>query len=113
MVKKFRVIDDGNFLTYIFFFCAQAGGRELAILILLFSGIWPYTKQLVSLVLWFLPPSALSVSRRGNVFMWLDALAKWSMVDIFVLILTIAGFRVSVKRYVEWGCDLSRWEREY
>lgn len=74
----------------------NAGGRELAILILIFSGIWPYTKQLITLCLWFAPPSVVSVSRRGSIFLWLDALAKWSMVDIFVLVLSVAAFRVSV-----------------
>jgi len=74
----------------------KAGGEELAILILIFSGIWPYTKQLITLVLWFTPTSSVSVSRRGSVLMWLDWLAKWSMIDIFVLIITVAAFRVSV-----------------
>ena len=71
----------------------HAGGQELAALILLFSGVWPYTKQLITLSLWFLPPSVVSVTRRGHFLMWLDILAKWSMIDIFVLLITIAGFR--------------------
>ena len=71
----------------------NAGGRELAIMILVFSGIWPYTKQLITLVLWFLPPSRLSTSRRGSILLWLDWLAKWSMIDIFVLVISIAAFR--------------------
>ena len=36
----------------------HAGGQELATLILLFSGIWPYTKQLITLALWF--PATIS-----------------------------------------------------
>jgi hypothetical protein len=71
----------------------NAGGRELAIMILVFSGIWPYTKQLMTLVLWFLPPSRCSISRRGSILLWLDWLAKWSMIDIFVLVISIAAFR--------------------
>ena len=71
----------------------HAGGQELAALILLFSGVWPYTKQLITLSLWFLPPSVVSVTRRGHFLVWLDILAKWSMIDIFVLLITIAGFR--------------------
>lgn len=74
----------------------QAGGKELAALILIFSGIWPYTKQLISLALWFLPPSWCSISRRGSIFLWLDTLAKWSIVDIFTLVVSIAAFRLSV-----------------
>lgn len=74
----------------------KAGGEELAILILIFSCIWPYTKQLMTLALWFTPTSWVPVSRRGSVLVWLDWLAKWSMIDIFVLIISLAAFRVSV-----------------
>jgi hypothetical protein len=74
----------------------RAGGRELAILIFIFSGVWPYTKQLITLALWFMPPSRVSIARRGSILLWLDWLAKWSMVDIFVLVISIAAFRVSV-----------------
>jgi hypothetical protein len=75
----------------------EAGGVALAIMILIFSGIWPYTKQLITLVVWFLPPDRLSVSRRGSIFIWLDALAKWSSVDIFFLVVTLVGFNISIK----------------
>ena len=75
----------------------KAGGKELAILIVLLSGVWPYTKQFVTFVLWFLPPKRVSITRRGSIFLWLDVLAKWSMVDIFVLIVSITAFRVSVQ----------------
>jgi Na+-transporting methylmalonyl-CoA/oxaloacetate decarboxylase gamma subunit len=91
----------GNFFEFSMAFSIveiwNAGGKELAIMILLFSGVWPYTKQVITLALWFLPPTRVSVSKRGSIFLWLDALAKWSMVDIFVLVITVAGFRVSVK----------------
>jgi hypothetical protein len=91
----------GNFFEFSMAFSIveiwNAGGKELAVMILLFSGVWPYTKQVITLALWFLPPTMVSVSKRGSTFLWLDALAKWSMVDIFVLVITVAGFRVSVK----------------
>jgi len=74
----------------------NAGGKELAILILVFSGIWPYAKQLITLVLWFTPTSWVPISRRGSILVWLDWMAKWSMIDIFVLIICLAAFRVSV-----------------
>lgn len=77
-----------------------AGGQELAILIFIFSFAWPYAKTLLTLALWFVRPSTLSVKRRGSILLWLDFLAKWSTIDIFVLIITIVSFRVSVKRYV-------------
>lgn len=75
-----------------------AGGKELALLIFFFSFAWPYTKQILTLVIWFAPTKKLSVNTRGSTLLWLDALAKWSMVDIFVLVVTIVAFRVSIKR---------------
>jgi uncharacterized paraquat-inducible protein A len=71
----------------------NAGGYGLAILILIFSGIWPYTKTLMTLALWFIPPTRVSVSKRGSILLWLDWLAKWSIIDIFVLVISIAAFR--------------------
>jgi len=75
----------------------KAGGHELAILILVFSGIWPYTKLLLTLWLWFSSPSKMPIARRGSILLWLDCLAKWSMVDIFVLVISIAAFRISIE----------------
>lgn len=75
----------------------NAGAKSLAILILIFSGVWPYTKQCITFVLWFLPPTRCSTTRRGKIFLWLDVLAKWSMVDIFVLLCTLAAFRISIE----------------
>ena len=75
----------------------NAGGQGLAILILIFSGIWPYTKLLMTLAIWFMSPSRLSVSKRGSVLSWLDWLTKWSMIDVFVLVICIAAFRVSIE----------------
>merc|ERR1712038_2089646 len=74
----------------------EAGAKELAIMILLFSGIWPYTKQLAVSVLWFTPPRLIPVGMRESIFIWLDRLGKWSFVDIFVLILSLSSFRVSI-----------------
>lgn len=105
----------------------DAGGKELAILILLFSGVWPYTKLAITICLWFAPPSMVSIQRRGSILMWLDTLGKWSvrlkptqatqsptprfshphtdyigslrlqMMDVFVMIISIVAFRVTIK----------------
>lgn len=66
-------------------------------MILIFSGIWPYTKCVTTMFLWFAPPRICPVDRRDNILLWLDALAKWSFVDIFILVMTLAAFRVSVQ----------------
>jgi Paraquat-inducible protein A len=51
----------------------------------------------MTLGLWFASPSTVSVSRRGSVLLWLDFFAKWSIIDVFVLIVTIVTFRVAIK----------------
>jgi hypothetical protein len=75
----------------------NAGAKSLAILIAIFSGFWPYTKQLITLFLWFTPTKWVTSKRRGSILHWLDVLGKWSMVDVFVLLMTLASFRLSVE----------------
>lgn len=70
-----------------------ADAKEMAIFIMIFALIWPYVKQFTTLFCWVLPPSTLSISRRGSIYLWLDTLAKWSMVDIFVLLISMIAFR--------------------
>eukprot|EP00940_MAST-03C_sp_MAST-3C-sp2_P000408 g408.t1 len=74
----------------------KAGAQELALLLVIFSGIWPYAKQFAVLFLWFAPPSWVSPTRRGSVFSWLDSLGKWSMIDIFVLVIALISFRLTI-----------------
>jgi hypothetical protein len=75
----------------------EAGATELAVIVAIFSGVWPYTKQLITLFLWFSPTRWVSVLKRGSILSWLDALGKWSFIDIFVLVITLVAFRLSVK----------------
>ncbi|GKY93773.1 hypothetical protein MPSEU_000344500 [Mayamaea pseudoterrestris] len=74
----------------------NAGYKPLAMLMLIVSGVWPYAKQLITIILWFLPPKLLSTKRRGSILLVLDFLAKWSMVDVFVMIVCLAAFRVQI-----------------
>lgn len=69
-------------------------------IIFLLSFAWPYTKQLMILGLWFASPLHVSVARRGSIFLWLDLLGKWSIIDIFVLVIVLVGFQISIQRYV-------------
>lgn len=89
----------------------NAGARGMAMLIAIFSGLWPYVKQLVSLTLWFAPPTPPrwlagiglfkrlwpSSKRRGRVLSWLDALGKYSFIDIFVLVIAMVAFQISIE----------------
>lgn len=69
-------------------------------IIFLLSFAWPYSKQLIVFGLWFASPTTVSVSTRGSTLLWLDLLGKWSIVDIFVLVMVLVGFRISIERYV-------------
>lgn len=71
--------------------------RELAVFLALFSGIWPYLKQLCTMFLWIAPTKWVSVSKRETMLIRLDILGKWSFVDIFTLIMSLVGFRIMVK----------------
>jgi len=74
----------------------ENGGKEMVILIWLFTGIWPYVKLILSLLVWITPTSRLGVKRRGQVLLWVDALAKLSVVDIFTMILGVAVLLVFI-----------------
>jgi len=83
-----------KFLEFRFFESTQKtyknGGAEMVILLWICSGIWPYLKILLSLVIWMAPPKYLSVKRRRNLILWIDALARLSIIDIFTLIFGFA-----------------------
>ncbi|CAB9496714.1 Paraquat-inducible protein A [Seminavis robusta] len=72
------------------------GGMEMSIMLWIFTGIWPYVKLLASLFLWLVPPRMLSVSYRGKMLLWIDALTKLSIVDIFTMILALAVLLVYI-----------------
>eukprot|EP00943_MAST-04B_sp_MAST-4B-sp1_P007716 g7716.t1 len=74
-----------------------AGGKILAVILVIFSGMWPYTKVCISIFLWMAPPTWYAPSSRGSAFMWLDALGKWSIIDIFVLVLSMVGFHLLIE----------------
>jgi hypothetical protein len=62
----------------------------MVVLIWIFTGIWPYVKLLLSLLAWVVPTDYIGVKRRGNILLWIDALAKLSVVDIFTMLLGVA-----------------------
>jgi hypothetical protein len=66
--------------------------------VLLFDvvGIWPYIKILLSLLVWVTPTKYIGVKRRGTILLWIDALAKLSVVDIFTLVLGVAVLLVFI-----------------
>ena len=75
----------------------RAGTYELAIFIGLFSGVWPYAKCLMMLTAWCLPSCCLSYKKRGQLLMTLDTLGKWSLIDLYVLAMTMLAFWVNIE----------------
>lgn len=74
-----------------------SGVKSLAIIIFLLSVLWPYCRQCILLFLWIAPPSRLSIQRRGVILNQLDSLGKWSIVDIYLLMISLVCFRISLK----------------
>ena len=65
----------------------------LAILVAVFSGIWPYVKLITLLLCWCLNESKLSPRVRERLLIILDILGKWSLLDSYVLIMMTVAFR--------------------
>ena len=64
----------------------------LSLIILIFSGIWPYLKLAIMLVCWWLPAKFINSKLRERMLMVLDALGKWSLIDSFVLTMMMVAF---------------------
>lgn len=71
----------------------QARIYPLFFLVVVFSGIWPYMKLMLLFASWVTPTTRLSASQRGKLLMALDSLGKFSLVDIYVLVLMVVAFR--------------------
>jgi hypothetical protein len=72
----------------------RAGVYNLALVILLFSGIWPYIKVTLMWIAWAAP---CDTNARGSTLKILDAFGKWSLVDAFVMMLFMVLFHFQVK----------------
>lgn len=65
----------------------------LGLLIICFSGLWPYIKPMLMMMCWFMPPKHLSIEKRQGLLNFLDAFGKWSLVDTFVMVLFMVAFK--------------------
>jgi hypothetical protein len=79
----------------------NSDAKLLAVIVVVFSGIWPYTKNVILALAWYLP---LSVQRRDWVMMWLRRLGKYTLIDIYV----------SMHSMLRWYCVkiLEDWIRQ-
>ena len=80
----------------------ENGGYEMAIFLLIFLGIWPYLRCLMSLILWFVPPRWLASSHRGRILIWIDAMNKLTVRDIFKFLLIIAVIFIFIGGAYVW-----------
>lgn len=55
--------------------------RLLAIIVMIFSGIWPYTKNVILAVAWCVP---MTTARRDWILTQLRRLGKYTLVDVYV-----------------------------
>jgi hypothetical protein len=92
--KKMHVFDFSMWKSIQDFW--DAGTYLLSILIAVWSGIWPYIKCTLLLGCWILPPRILPVSKRRLIIWIVSFLAKWSMLDIFFLIIFDVAFRFHI-----------------
>jgi len=74
----------------------QAKVWEMAILIIAVSVIWPYVRMLTMLFCWCAPTSVLHPYRRESILSWLDFLGKWSMFDIYTILLFVACLSLKI-----------------
>ena len=70
----------------------------LGIIIVLFSVLFPFFKLIVLSVLWYLP---LGETQRNSYIHWLGILGKWSMLDVFVVAITIVITKLSGLAHAE------------
>ncbi len=77
---------------------AQQGEYFLALIILVFSVIFPTMKLATLLGLWATP---LSDARRTRALQWLGFLGRWSMLDVLILALMIVIVKVRAVANVE------------
>ena len=75
----------------------KGGAYGLAVLIGVFSGMWPYIKLFTMVILWFVPATE---KMRGKLLHWLDVLGKWSLVDAYVLCLMAVAFGFNTDRTI-------------
>jgi uncharacterized paraquat-inducible protein A len=79
----------------------HAKAYTLAILVAVFSGVWPYTKLILMLCVWFLDGKKLSFRARERLLVVLDTLGKWSLLDAYMIVMFIVAFHIQIRLFDE------------
>jgi len=74
--------------------CWNAGAYCIAILTFLLSGVWPLVKLVILLSFWVASPSCIGYSTRGHILRFLDEYGKYSIIDSWLGILSLAAYRL-------------------
>jgi hypothetical protein len=65
----------------------------LAIIIVLFSGIWPYAKNIILIIVWYTP---MKKRNQEGVILWLSRLSKYTLVDVFAVVGVLVGVQLQL-----------------
>ena len=71
-----------------------SGAKFLTVVIVIFSGIWPYLKNVILAIVWYIP---MSVESQTSVLLWLSRLSKYTLVDVFLVIGVFVGIQLQLK----------------
>mmetsp|Transcript_19890 Transcript_19890/g.39019 ORF Transcript_19890/g.39019 Transcript_19890/m.39019 type:complete len:642 (-) Transcript_19890:34-1959(-) len=71
----------------------NSGAYGVAVILTILSGIWPYLKNCIMFVAWFVP---MRDFHRAVLLKNLTRFAKWSLIDVFVVIIILAGLRIDL-----------------
>lgn len=69
----------------------SSGAWPLAVLIGTASCAWPIVKNFMLLLLWFTPGTIVTQRNRSKILEFLDIAGKWSFLDVFVVVVTLAA----------------------
>ncbi|KAL7544644.1 hypothetical protein ACHAWF_008018 [Thalassiosira exigua] len=67
--------------------------KLLAVIIVIFSGIWPYLKNIMLVMIWYIPAS---VETQTDTLLWLSRLSKYTLVDVFSVIGVLVGVQLQL-----------------
>lgn len=66
--------------------------KFLAIIVALFSGVWPCVKLAMMVAVLWLP---LTSKKQNNILGWMGSVGKWSFFDVWVVLIVIVTFTIN------------------
>lgn len=67
--------------------------KLLAVIVVLFSGMWPYAKNIILVIVWYIP---LTIEAQTSTLLWLSRLSKYTLVDVFAVISVLVGVQLQL-----------------